>query len=452
MINDPDWTAPRTGHDWRDEDVLRATAWLRSFVPQRQMARRLDAARAFLLAARDDWQKGVLATLYDPADAMAWYILQAETFALDRQLCVPDAMVRIVPVMTRLGKELELLKTVSGANERARHTMLGGRGQPDSGLFELLVALAYRRRGWTSVEFVRERPGLQRTPDLLVSRPRRRWAVECKRLMPSTYAAREKAHGLALAKPVHELCTRLDQSIIVEVQYNIELSAVPHDYLVHRVAAALNARPLAPWNDEIATARIRSVNWGLVRRVFARDFVYYGSSRMIELLSGEYVHEADHSMAARWRPAPKHPFYADAIHQASVVSWICTAKQATIKKARHFRSILANAERQLPADRPGVVHIGVESGGAAEVGALRHIRNYLEARYFRPTNSRLRWVYASYLIPEVTTARHETWALNETTAPYKIGSHRTTWPLPGHMLLSPESDAREGVYWDGVSP
>ncbi len=33
---------------------------------------------------------------------------------------------------------------------------------------------------------------------------------------------------------------------------------------------------------------------------------------MIELLSGSYDHEADHSMAAKWRPAEKRPFYAEA--------------------------------------------------------------------------------------------------------------------------------------------
>ena len=43
----------------------------------------------------------------------------------------------------------------------------------------------------------------------------------------------------------------------------------------------------------------------------------------------------------------------------------------------------------------------------------------------------------------------EAWAMVETVAPYRVGSHRTVWPLPGHLLVSPENEAREGVHWDG---
>ena len=53
-----------------------------------------------------------------------------------------------------------------------------------------------------------------------------------------------------------------------------------------------------------------------------------------------------------------------------------------------------------------------------------------------PSTSRLRWVYASYFVPEITTAPNESWAITETTAPYKVGSHNTKWPLPDHLLLS----------------
>ena len=82
------------------------------------------------------------------------------------------------------------------------------------------------------------------------------------------------------------------------------------------------------------------------------------------------------------------------------------------------------------------------------VAATRHIRKWLEARFFRTSASRLRWVYVSYFVPETTTAPDEGWAITETTDPYKVGSHNTKWPLPGHMLVSPEADSRSGVYWD----
>ena len=45
---DPDWTAPRVGQNWRDDELMLAVAWLKSFVPRRDMDRRIDAAKGTL--------------------------------------------------------------------------------------------------------------------------------------------------------------------------------------------------------------------------------------------------------------------------------------------------------------------------------------------------------------------------------------------------------------------
>lgn len=451
-MTDPGWTAPEVGHDWRDEDVLRAVQWLKSFVPANAIEARLDRARETLLAARAYWAKGEEADPFDQADVAAWILLQCETFATDRRFWVPEEMVRTVPYLTRIGKELDFLQSIPGADIRAERLMTTEKRQPESGIYELLVALAYKRRGWTKVEFVPEMPGSRRTPDLYVARPRSRWAVECKRLMPSNYERQERATGKRLAANVHALSLQLRRSLVVEVGYKCELSDVPPEYLVDRVRDAISGRRGGRWDDPISVGLARDVNWTLARRVLARDDVYFGSSRMIELIVGRYAHDADHSFRAKWSPAPERPTYAQSVHQASVVSWWSLSSASQFRKARHFRSTLANAEGQLPADRPGVIHVGVESRSGVGVDALRHIRNLIEARRFAPSASRLRWVYGNYFVPEVTTRRDETWALIETMAPYRIGHHSTKWPLPGHMLLSPEDETREGVHWDKQRP
>jgi hypothetical protein len=440
MIN-PDWTAPRTGHDWRDDELMLAVAWLKSFVPHREMESRLDRAKEFLLAARERMREGISAPLFDTLDIAAWYILQAETFATNRVFWAPEGVMRAVPYLTRIGKELPSLLTVKNVEERAARIMLTERRQPDSGIYELLVALAYRRGGWNRVEFVPETPGHGRTPDLHVFRPRSRWAIECKRLRPSSYAAREKIRGTKLAEPIHAIALETNESVVVEVKYKVELDKVPEDYLVAPVRLAIEQRSLIAWNDEIASGRVRPVNWPLARKVLAVDDVYFGGSRMIELLVGYYVHEADHSMAAKWRRSAARPAYAEAVYQASVVSWRSQSHQAVFQKARHFRRVLANAEAQLPSDRPGVIHIGIESYAGADVDFMRHFSNIFEARSFELRKSRLRWVYANYFVPEMTTREDETWAITETMVPYKVGSHHTRWPLPGHMLVSPEGES-----------
>jgi hypothetical protein len=209
---------------------------------------------------------------------------------------------RVAPFLTRIGKELPLLLTVKNVEERASRVMLSDRRQPDSGIFELLVALAYRRGGWHRVEFVPETPGRGRTHDINVFRRGSRWAVECKRLSPSPYAARERLRGQKLAEPIHALSLETGDSIVVEVAYKVELTDVPDDYLVRHVRSAVERRSLLPWDDEIASGHVRPVNWPLARKVLREDYVYFGSSRMIELLAGGYAHDADHSIAAKWRP------------------------------------------------------------------------------------------------------------------------------------------------------
>lgn len=449
MRINPNWTAQHSGHDWRDDELMLAVAWLKSFVPRTEMERRLDAAKTRLFEARKQMREGLQVPFFDPSDVAAWYIFQAETFAYDRAHWTPEGVMRIAPYLTRLGKELPLLLSVKNVEERAARIMLAEKRQPDGGIFELLVGLAYRRGGWKDVEFVQEKPGLARTPDLYVSRPRSHWAVECKRLVASSYAAKEYQRGKILADKVHAMLLERCQSLVVEVIYKVELKEIPDDYLVGRIQAVLQLASNRPVEDDIAAIRVRPVDWELTRRVLREDYVYYGSSRMIELLAGSYAHDADHSMAAKWRPWEERPEYADAVYQASVVTWRSASRAAMRQKARHFKKTLVDANGQLPGDRPGVVHVGIETYAGAKVDAFRHIRNSLQSRYFDPGNSRLRWVYGNYFVPEATTRHDESWALTETMVPYRVGSHRTKWPLPDHMLVSPENKNSSGMHWDG---
>ena len=121
--DDPDWTAPRTGTDWRDDDVLLACAWLAELVPKRSWANRIDATRDRFLAAKARWATGDPTPFYDPADTAAWYIFQARAYADDRMNWVPEEAVRMTPTFTRVGKELAALIAIPGAEERAARLM-----------------------------------------------------------------------------------------------------------------------------------------------------------------------------------------------------------------------------------------------------------------------------------------------------------------------------------------
>lgn len=444
--HDAAWIAARDGQDLRDEEILRGIDWLTSVVDSSDWTRRMDSVAKTFDEGRRAWANGQRAPLFSPKDTIGWYIFQANALANRTPDWFEPEAFRITPVIARLGMLVPDLSDVAGVMDRVHALMTDGKGQPDDGLFELLVAGAYRQRSWRNVAFVAERPGIAKTQDLLVSTNRRRWAVECKRVNRSGYEADELRYGEMLASKVHDLCRARGRSVILEVFIKVELSKLDVHYLAARADDFLVDRNAGRWDDEYSLGLVRDVDWRLSRTVLQHDDVFFGSSRMVELLVGRYAADRDHSVAADWTPAPNRPLYATAISQASVVSWISGSFAAAKRKARHFRSLVARAAEQLPGDCPGVIHVGYEARDGNSVDQRRHLLNILEMKRFEPGDSRLRWVYGNYMSPEHTNAPNESMALSETTAAYRIGRQKTAEPLPGHVLFDSESGL-PGNHW-----
>lgn len=446
-MKSPLWIAQREGQDWQDQNILDVIDWLRSTVDPTGWTRRMDAAKSVFEKGKKGWSQGISAPLFDPDDLIAWYIFQANAFAMEQHRSdyfEPEGF-RIAPVFKRLGVLLPHLREVEGAEDRVRSLMTGGRKQPDSAIFELLVASAYKSRGWSKVSFVPEAKGIGKTPDLLVETTRKRWAVECKRAFRSVYEECEARLGKALAGPVHQLARESGRWLIVEVKFRAELKDVESDYLLRKAQDYLADETQSHWYDALAEGYVFDADPHLLNRALVHDRVFKGSSRMIELILGHYRSDFDHSIDADCEASPDRPLHADHVRRASVVSWRVVSPEAIWAKARHFRSLVGGAAKQLPGDRPGVVHVCYEAIGNNSADELRQRRNEMELRTFKPDDSRLRWVYTYYLAPEHTTNRNESWAVSETVAFQSVGGHRTSAPLPGHLLLS--EDGRDGTHW-----
>ncbi len=446
MTRAPLWTAAREGHDWRDEEVLAGVSWLTDRLDPRRWSERLERTRTTFEGARRRWAEGEQVPLFDPRDLVAWYAFQANAYAADRRNWYEPEAYRLATPFKRLGQLIGELDAIDGASERAERVMTDGRRQPDDGLYELLVAAAYKRRGWREVAFVPEQRGVAKTHDLAVRDGRRRWAAECKRVGRSGYAAEERADGERIAAGVHRASRDGKASAVVEVAFHVELRDVPDDYLAERLSLPISRTGHNDWEDELSAGTARSVDWPALRAVLAKDDLYFGSSRMIELAAGRYAATADHSVDGDWAPSLERPLHAHDVRRLSVVSWISASAEAARRKATHFRRIVAGAAAQLPGDRPGVVHVGYELLGGNGADARRDLLNRIEMMRFDPGASRLAWVYGNYMVPEHTTAPEESAALTETTATYPVGRPRTRDPLQSHLLFSDGLGAR-GPYW-----
>lgn len=287
--------------------------------------------------------------------------------------------------------------------------------------------------------------GRRKTHDLNVVDGRRRWAVECKRVGRSEYAADERNHGERLAAPFHALSRAGPFSAVLEVEFKVELSEVPTEYLAGRAEGGAACTGAEQLDDEVSHGRVRQVAWRDLRPVFRCDDLYFGSSRMIQLAAGSYVAEADHSLDGDWTSSER-PSHAHDVTRLSVVSWLSSSREAARRKAKHFRSMVAKAARQLPGDRPGAVHIGYVVVGGNGADARRDLANRLELLSFDAGESRLRYIYGNYMVPEHVTAANESAALTETTATYQVGNGRTPDPLPFHLLFTEEA-VLPGGYW-----
>lgn len=445
MFNDVLWIAQRHGQDWRDEASLAAVDWLTSHVPSADWEARLERTRQTFLAALTRWTAGDRAALFDPADLIAWYIFQATAYAADREHWVEHEAYRIAPVFRRLGQLLPDLQRIDGVGDRVARLMTGGKTTPDDGIYELLVAGAYASRGWTRLAFVPEQPGIARTHDLDVARGRARWAVECKRAGRSDYHATERHRAETIAALAHAICEDGNASLDIKIAFTDELTNIADRYLADHVAAFLNGG--APtWKDDHGDGFIEPIDWRPIQTVLQHDDVYFGSSRMIELLIGDYRAEIDYSVAGDWFPGVERPFHATTLNRATVISWISASEAAARRKARHFRSTVANAAGQLPGDRPGVVHVGYETMGGNTADGRRHRLNVEQMATFDPGPSRLQWVYGNYMTPEHTIARNESAALTETTATYPVRGRRNVEPLAGHMLFLDDAGV-PGQHW-----
>ena len=102
---DPSWTAPRDGQDWRDDELMLAVTWRKSLVPRRDMERRLDAAKEYLLAARKRQRDGEPASLSEENDSSADHALQMGA----------DAVARTVYLVTGAAALLEQPLSVRGS-------------------------------------------------------------------------------------------------------------------------------------------------------------------------------------------------------------------------------------------------------------------------------------------------------------------------------------------------
>jgi len=163
--------------------------------------------------------------IYD--DRIGWYLFLTEMF-LYAPISYEGAQgSRVVPILKRLGLDLDILKSIKGIEERIEKLLFSDKDSPDSIIFELATALLWARNGW-DVAFIEEAPPESR-PDFKAVKEGVEWQIECKRLSQnSEYAKTEREHWLAMWSPFADLLIKKNLQLVLDIRFHVELQDLPN--------------------------------------------------------------------------------------------------------------------------------------------------------------------------------------------------------------------------------
>lgn len=418
-----------------DEDVRAALTWFAaaSGNPQafvERLARAQQAYRAVTASFDNLGQDPNLDMISE--DVVGVFLAQAKSLLDDRRSYDLALAPQIIPWVKQIGRNVNVLPHIPGANDRATRMLRAEAVAPDGMMLELVIASNYAADG-LDVAFIPEASGQARTPDLRLSASGSAEPVfvECKRLKRGQYEIREQAQHRELFLKAAELMYELGLSVHVDVTYTQEIREVPGRYLADRLMRALSSPIITPtgypWRDDYGYGIVKRADLAAVRQDIRDSSLYFGPKRA-RLLCGHVVRESGYHLAAGADPDKRDPRFIDSIHYGSVVTWQCIAPPAIQKKARYVKAKLAEVDRQLKDHGSGIAHLAMDMELQCESSDLRRARNIDTISAFRP-DSDLLAIYVHYFVPRITESH--SWMVDETIDRFGQGYD----PVPSLMIF-----------------
>lgn len=434
------------GPDWPDfPDLRRAVEWFKTFLATDEWEARRRAAfirlhiAAFGLTASEDRGR-----FFDDSDTFGWYLFLAEAFLDHLWNYEPMFGSRVVPTFAAIGRNLPILKAVGGVDGRVRRLVGPDRSQPNGGLFELLVAAAYGRAG-AKVSFRPEEPGRAKTYDLDVDLDGRDFAVECKRLETGDYGERERARMREVWRPACDALVHRRASTFCNADFTVPVFDLPDRYLLDHIGRwQASGSPSLLWQDEFGRGVVGAMDLSPLREVLRENDILAAGTRLQELLTGRYIRHANYLQVVHFQ-AGMSPRYMGDCDFAALLRWQTSSQTATSAKARDVLRKLAEANRQLPRDKPSVVHIGFEAVEGDAVEKVRYEKILASTSAFDPEGKPLRYVYCHYFVPE--SPPDEAWAFDETVQWVRITGTEPRPLDPALLVMPDEEGSRGGPHW-----
>lgn len=451
----PRETPPFGGMD--DSDLKDALEWLLGFLSADDWKARYAAVEenieSGLRRTTQDLHSGDYASAYTGPDRIGWYLYLVDAVRRHPLKYDPIRGSWIVPIFQRLGADLDLLKSIGGVEDRVGRLLDSDRGQPNGGLFELLIALVWKRSGYSTVEFIPETSD-HKTPDFLARSEQEDWFVECKRLQKrSEYSERERKKWITMWSPFAQHLARNGHSLVFDITFHVELETLPENCLMEHLAGKLRllSFPCHIAANDMWDVRAAPVDYVRARAHLRRYRVRLPSDQLQELVAGYREPRRGFSCMvvgklARLGGAAGSSRFLDDLSFAACSFWSCDAPRAIQRKARDIRSRLVRAVDQLPSTGRCAVHLGLETRDGHLVEEERFSRIMRSVLDFDPLGKDLRWVYChlfeSYAPPDYP------WVVDETVLHFGRELPGRNEPIGCRAALLPATEKfSEGLHW-----
>ena len=383
-----------------------------------------------------------------------WYLYLAEKFLTSIPEYDPVQGARILPVFSRLGSDLDLLTQVGGVSEKVNELMTNRPDQVDSTLFEFLVAILWKRNGWSDVWF-EPVSALKRTQDLYAQSGRSKWSIECKRMSKSSqYSTQEREKWLRMWLPLSGWLKQNSHAVVLDIVFHVELETLGDDFVVTELAGKLPfiaTNPCKIISNDIWNVSVKRVDFERAASHLSQYLVKCPSDQMAELIGGRRDPNRGFTFVCGGNYTSQgtgHPFdrYLDTMTFAAGAFWNCDAPRSIEKKARDIRKQLSEAVNQLPDNVPSVVHVGLETLDGVAVEAERYGRILNTVRNFNVNGKHLKWIYCHLFQPY--SPPDCSFVLDETVYYFSNSLRKKNRPLETISVIAPNLDySGSGVHW-----
>lgn len=378
-------------------------------------------------------------------DWVAWYLYLVECLHQRPLVSELPQSARVFPFFAAIGRHIEIAKKIDGIEEKLSEFLNSKINQPDSTLFELVVAIMYARNGY-NVGFIPE-TALNKTPDLRVSKGEERFFVECKRLAKVThYSEIERQEwGKRWFNLVPSLIK--SKSVFLDVTFKVELKDTSEYVLVqafNSMMSKMSKGKILTYESKDVIIKIKQLDMKKVNDHFDKFYVKWNSGQMISLLADGFDSSENYTHLCR----PKNlvrvggdennnilNIFCTGIKSGYCARWECIAEESIEKKAKDIKTHLSKAIRQVPDNEPTVVHISYETlhGPFIEFKRAEKIAASIDSLDCGAKD--VRAIYCHAIQPSTS---EEDWEIAETTLRFGKNGYEPTNILSHDMLLDEE--------------